>query len=145
MAPLAPSAHGAAPAATALIAGQVGVVFLNAGPAEASARDGRARFLGVGAVTRIPLLPKVLAKAELGMSVKAATWFGLLGPAGLPPSIATRMVEVSAEAVSSPQVEVFRVQAALPVKATPEQMRRFIAADRERRASVVKELNVRSE
>jgi tripartite-type tricarboxylate transporter receptor subunit TctC len=56
------------------------------------------------------------------------------------------MAEVSAEAVSSPQVqEVFRVQAALPVKGTPEEMRRFIATDRERWASVVKDLNIRLE
>jgi tripartite-type tricarboxylate transporter receptor subunit TctC len=137
---------GAAPATTALIASQVDVMFLNAGPAEASARDGKARILGVGATTRIPLLPMVPTMAELGMSVEAANWFGLLGPAGLPPAIATRMAEISAEAVSSPQVqEVFRVQAALPVKGTPEEMRRFIAADRERWASVVKDLNIRLE
>jgi tripartite-type tricarboxylate transporter receptor subunit TctC len=137
---------GAAPATTALIGGQVDAMFLNAGPAEASARDGKAKILGVGAETRIPLLPNVPTMKELGMAVEAANWFGLLGPAGLPPAIASRMAEVSAEAVSSPQVqEVFRVQAALPVKGTPEEMRRFIAADRERWAGVLKDLNIRLE
>src|SRR3712207_1293294 len=45
---------GAAPAATALIGGQVDCMFLNAGPAEAAARDGRPKILGIGAPERIP-------------------------------------------------------------------------------------------
>ena len=137
---------GAAPASTALVSGQVDVMFLNAGPAEATARDGRMKIIGVGATSRIPLLPNTPTLAELGMPIEAANWFGLLGPAGMPAAAANRIAEVAAEGLKSPQVqEVFRVQAALPVTSTPEEMRAFIAADRERWAAVVKDLNIRLE
>jgi tripartite-type tricarboxylate transporter receptor subunit TctC len=121
-------------------------MFLNAGPAEATARDGRMKIIGVGATSRIPLLPNTPTLAELGMPIEAANWFGLLGPAGMPAAAADRIAEVAAEGLKSPQVqEVFRVQAALPVTSTPEEMRAFIAADRERWAAVVKDLNIRLE
>ena len=80
------------------------------------------------------------------MPMEAANWFGLLGPPGMPAPSRARIAEVAAEGLRSPQVqEVFRVQAALPVTSTPEEMRAFIAADRERWAAVVKDLNIRLE
>jgi len=137
---------GAAPATTALVAGQVDVMFLNAGPAEAAARDGKPKILGVGATSRIPLLPQTPTLAELGMPIEAANWFGLLAPAGLPEEVARRLAAVTAEALAAPQVqEVFRVQAALPVTGTPAEMREFLTADRERWAAVVKNLDIRLE
>jgi tripartite-type tricarboxylate transporter receptor subunit TctC len=121
-------------------------MFLNAGPAEATARDGRAKIIGVGATSRIPLLPNTPTLAELGMPIEAANWFGLLGPAGMPASVANRIAEIAAEGLRSPQVqEVFRVQAALPLTGAPEAMRDFVAADRERWAAVVRDLNIRLE
>ncbi|MCX8132774.1 MAG: tripartite tricarboxylate transporter substrate binding protein [Roseococcus sp.] len=137
---------GAAPASTALLAGQVDVMFLNAGPAEAIARDGRAKILGLGANERIPLLPHVPTMAELGTPVEAANWFGLLGPARMAAAVAQRLAAAVGEALRQPGVlEVFRVQAAVPVSSSPEEMRAFIAADRERWAAVVRELNIRLE
>ncbi|WP_207537805.1 Bug family tripartite tricarboxylate transporter substrate binding protein [Sabulicella rubraurantiaca] len=137
---------GAAPASTAVLGGQVDCMFLNAGPAEAIARDGRAKILGVGADERIPLLPNVPTLKELGTPVDAANWFGLLGPARMPQAGATRIAAVTAEALRNPQVqEVFRAQAALPVTMTPEETRSFISGDRERWGSVVRDLNIRLE
>ena len=137
---------GAAPAATALLAGQVDCMFLNAGPAEASARDGRLKILGVGAAARIPLLPNTPTLAELGKPIDAANWFGLLAPARLPADVANRIAQVTAEALRPANVqEIFRVQAALPVTMTPEQTGAFIARDREKWAPVVRDLNIRLE
>ena len=137
---------GSAPATIALIAGQVDCVFLNVGPAKAAARDGRLRILGVGSKERIPQLPDMPTMAELGLPVDAANWFGLLGPADMPVAVANRIAEVVSEALKSEQVqEIFRAQAALPVTQTPAEMQRFLAADRERWSSVVRDLNIRLE
>ena len=137
---------GAAPASTALVAGRVDVMFLSTGPAEATARDGRAKIIAVGAPSRIPLLPNTPTLAELGTPIEAANRFGLLGPAGTPATLAERIAEVAAEGPRPPQVlEVFRVQASLPVAGTPGEMRDFVAADRERWAAVVGDLNIRLE
>ena len=121
---------GAAPASTAIVAGQVDVMFLNAGPAEAVARDGRAKILGVGANERIPLLPNLPTMAELGTPV----------------DVAARLSQVAGQALAMPAVQqIFRVQAAVPVTTTPDEMRAFIASDRERWAVLVRELNIRLE
>ncbi|WP_120009560.1 Bug family tripartite tricarboxylate transporter substrate binding protein [Teichococcus vastitatis] len=137
---------GAAPASTALIAGQIDAMFLNAGPAEAVARDGKVRILGVGAPARIPLLPDTPTLAELGMPVNAGNWFGLLGPARMPAAAAERLAAVAAEGVEDPAVrEVFRAQAALPVTTSPDAMRSFIAEDRASWAEVLRDLNIRLE
>ena len=79
----------AAPATTPMVSGQVDVMFLNAGPAEATARNGKMRILGVGAAGRILQLPAMPTLAELGMPIEAANWFGLLGPACLPDDVAS--------------------------------------------------------
>lgn len=137
---------GAAPASTALLGGQVDAMFLNAGPAEAIAKDGQAKILGVGASQRIALLPNVPTMAELGTPVDAANWFGLLGPKAMPAAVAARLAASAAEGLRSPAVqEVFRVQAALPVTMTPDDMRTFLASDRERWGAVVQDLNIRLE
>jgi tripartite-type tricarboxylate transporter receptor subunit TctC len=137
---------GAAPASVALAGGQVDCMFLNAGPAEALARDGKVRILAVGATARIPLLPQVPTLAELGTPLEAGNWFGLLGPARMPAAVAERLATVAAENLKQPAVqEIFRVQAALPVTSTPAEMRDFIARDRQRWESVVRDLNIKLE
>jgi tripartite-type tricarboxylate transporter receptor subunit TctC len=135
---------GAAPAYTALVAAQVDSMFMNAGPAESLARDGRVKVLGIGSSTRVPLLPNVPTLREQGMQLDAANWFGLVGPARMPAAAATRIAEASAEALRNPAAqEVFRTQGILPVTGTPDQARSFIAADRERWAVVIRPLNLR--
>jgi tripartite-type tricarboxylate transporter receptor subunit TctC len=135
---------GAAPAYTALVAGQVDSMFMNAGPAESLAKDGRVKVLGIGSSQRVPLLPNVPTLREQGMAIDAANWFGLVGPARLPAEVAPRIAQASAEALRAPAaVEVFRTQGILPVTMSPEQTRAFIAADRERWAAVIRALNIR--
>lgn len=135
---------GAAPAYTALVSGQVNAMFLNAGPAEGLARDGRVRVLAIGSAERVPLLPQVATFRELGTPLDAANWFALLGPARLPSGVAARVAAVTAEAVRTPAAgEVFRAQGILPVSTPPDETRAFIASDRERWATVVRTLNLR--
>jgi tripartite-type tricarboxylate transporter receptor subunit TctC len=135
---------GAAPASTAVVGGQVDAMFLNAGPAEAVARDGKVKILALGATERLSTLPQVPTLAELGQPVEAGNWFGLLGPAKMAPATAERLAAVIGEQLKVPAMrETFRLQAAIPVATTPDEMRRFIAEDTGRWSSVVKDLNIR--
>ncbi|MEO3473691.1 tripartite tricarboxylate transporter substrate binding protein [Roseomonas sp. CAU 1739] len=135
---------GAAPAYTALVAAQVDAMFMNAGPAEALARDGRVKILGIGSAQRVPLLPAVPTLRELGMPLDAANWFALLGPARTPPAAVARIAATSSEALRTPSVlEVFRAQGIVPVGLSPEETRTFITADREHLGPIVRSLNIR--
>jgi tripartite-type tricarboxylate transporter receptor subunit TctC len=135
---------GAAPAYTALVAAQVDAMFMNPGPAESLARDGRVKIIGMGSGTRIPLLPNVPTLREQGMPVDAANWFALVGPARMPAAAAARIAEVSAEALRNPAAqEVFRTQGILPRSSTPAETQAFITTDRERWAGIIRPLNLR--
>ena len=135
---------GAAPAYAALVGAQVDAMFLNAGPAEGLARDGRVRILGVGSAERVPLLPAVPTIRELGTPLEAENWFALLGPARMPEAAIARVATVAAEALRMPAAqEVFRAQGILPVSTSPQETRAAITADREQWTTVVRTLNLR--
>ena len=137
---------GGAPASTALVSGQVDAAFLNAGPAEALARDGKVKILAVGGPQRLPLLPEVPTLAERSLPVNAATWFGLLGPARMPEEAVGRVASAVVEGLKSPAVqELFRAQAVIPDARGPEAMRAFIAEDVASRADLVRGLDIRLE
>lgn len=135
---------GSAPAGTALLGGQVDVMFLTAGAGEAAARDGRAKILAVGSPTRIPLLPDVPTLAELGMPIEAGNWYGLLAPAQTPGAAAQRLAQAAAESLrQSASQERYAAMATLPMTTSPSETRAFIAADRARWEPLVRSLNIR--
>jgi tripartite-type tricarboxylate transporter receptor subunit TctC len=137
---------GGAPASTALISGQVDAAFLNAGPAEALARDGKVKIIAVGGPQRLPLLPNAPTLTERSHPVNAATWFGLLGPARMPEEAVGLIASAVAEGLKSSAVqEVFRAQAVIPEAHGPERMRAFIAEDVASRTELVRSLNIRLE
>jgi tripartite-type tricarboxylate transporter receptor subunit TctC len=135
---------GAAPAYTALVAAQVDAMFMNAGPAEGLARDGRVRILGIGSTERVPLLPGVPTLREQGMPVEAANWFALVAPARTPQPVVERLAAASAEALRTAAAQdVFRTQGILPAAMSPIETRAFIGVDRERLGAVVRSLDIR--
>ena len=77
--------RGAAPAAQALAAGHVHMMFdvvsLALGPIQA----GTVRAIGVASKERVSVLPDVPTLGEQGFPGEIGAWFGLLAPAGTPP------------------------------------------------------------
>ncbi len=137
---------GSAPAGTALLGGQVDVMFLTAGAGEAAARDGRAKLLAAGAATRIPLLPDLPTLTELGQPMEAGNWYGLLGPAQMPLPAAQRIAAVAGEALAVPAtMERYRALAALPMRLGPAETAAFLAAERARWTPLVRALDIRLE
>jgi tripartite-type tricarboxylate transporter receptor subunit TctC len=83
---------GNAPATTDLIAGQVQFNFDQVSVATPYIKQGRVRALAVTSEKRVPSLPDVPTFAEAGYpAMEAATFTGVLAPAGTPKDIITRM------------------------------------------------------
>lgn len=83
---------GSAPALTALLAGDVQVMFDVVLTALPFIRDGRLRALAVTTTARLPVLPATPTIAESGFpGYQATTWFGVAAPRGLPPAIEARL------------------------------------------------------
>jgi tripartite-type tricarboxylate transporter receptor subunit TctC len=83
---------GSAPALTALLAGDVQVIFDVVLTALPFILDGRLRALAVTTAARLPVLPDVPTIAESGFpGYEATTWFGVAAPRGLAPDVEARL------------------------------------------------------
>jgi tripartite-type tricarboxylate transporter receptor subunit TctC len=83
---------GATPALTDVMAGHIQLMFVSVGTAVPQWKGGKVKLLAVGADKRMALLPDVPTVAESGVPGYVATsWFGLFGPAGMPPDVVAKI------------------------------------------------------
>lgn len=96
---------GAAPAMTALMAGEVDMMFNGMSPAIPHIKSGRVRALAVGGAKRSSLLPELPTVKEAGFEFNTEGWYGILAPRGTPPAIITRLHEASVRALAGPELK----------------------------------------
>ena len=83
---------GGGPAMTDLMGGQVPMLFSSLGPIVGAAKSGKIRLLAVTSLKRSAAFPDVATTAELGLKgFESTAWYGLIGPAGLPPEVVSRI------------------------------------------------------
>jgi tripartite-type tricarboxylate transporter receptor subunit TctC len=132
--------RGAAPAINDLLGQQVQMTFLDLPVILPQIRAGNLKPIALGARERAKQAPDVPTTAEVGMpDLLIENWYGMIGPAGLPPDILEKINRVAVEAMSDPNVkEKLGDQGLTLVPQTPEEFRAFIAKDAIRWANVVK-------
>jgi tripartite-type tricarboxylate transporter receptor subunit TctC len=122
--------RGSAPALTAVLAGEVELQFDPV--AIPAVKDGRLIGLATTGERRSQELPQLPTLRELGMFGRGGvSFFGLAGPAGLPPEVVARLVQVLPGVLALPEV----ARAMAPVGLRPnfeagEAFARRIAEDR---------------
>ena len=136
---------GAGPAITDLLAGHLQFMFTTIPPARPQVKAGRLRALAVAGAKRSALLPELPTTAEQGArGVEAASWNGILLPAGAPRDIITRLhAEIG---VVMKQPEVIERLAGAGVEAammSPEEFAAYIESETARYAKVVKSSGAR--
>src|SRR6059058_3082630 len=89
---------GTSPAIQDVLAGQVEMMFANVGNAQQYIKAGRLKALGVTSPKRLPQFPDVPAIAEVLPGYQSNAWFGLFGPAKMPPEIARRISDAARQA-----------------------------------------------
>ncbi len=132
---------GTGPAMMDTVAGHVVANFPTMISGLANVRAGRLRAIGVTSRERSPLLPDVPTIAEQGFpDYEVNGWYGWLAPAGTPVPIVARLHEEAAKAVRMKDVsEKLGSDGAIPIGSTPEGFTRFIAAETQKWAKVVKQ------
>ena len=97
--------RGAAAAITALLSGEVDMMFDNLPSAIGQIQAGKLRALAVTTAQRSSALPDVPTLAEAGMDgFNVSAWFGVAAPAGLPAPVATRLADALQKVVQQPEV-----------------------------------------
>lgn len=130
---------GTGPATIDLASGQVQAMFVGMPAVAPFVQDGAVRVLAAAEEERSPQMPDVPTIKEAGFPGVAATnWFGLLGPAGLPPEIAKRIADATAVIVRQ---DDFRKRmeslGAEPMTGTADAFHALYKEDRERWAAVI--------
>ena len=110
-------------------------------------RAGKLRALAVTSLARSTSAPELPTLAELGYpSFEASSWFGLLGPAGLPRNIALKVQTEVARILKVPEIRAKLIQqGADPVGSTPDEFAEYIRAETAKWAKVVKASGARAD
>jgi tripartite-type tricarboxylate transporter receptor subunit TctC len=122
---------GAAGAITDTLSGQVQFTFTSMPSVIGHLKAGSLRAVAVTSGRRAALLKDVPTIAESGFpGFDVTPWFGVLGPAGMPEAVVTRInTDINRLLASRETVDRFASQGAEPLVTTPAQFARIIAAD----------------
>ncbi|WP_176849829.1 Bug family tripartite tricarboxylate transporter substrate binding protein [Belnapia rosea] len=97
---------GPAPALTEILAGRVDMMFTTFAPARAHVMEGRLRALAAPHDERLAAMPQVPTTRELGLpGFLVSAWWGLAGPANLPPPLAAALEQAVRDAVGRPAAQ----------------------------------------
>jgi tripartite-type tricarboxylate transporter receptor subunit TctC len=123
-----------------LVAGQVQLASIGLPPAIGYLRAGRLRAIAVTGARRSPLLPEVPTVSESGLpGFEVTSWYGLFGPAALPKALVAKIDGDVSAALDSPEVkERLAKLGAEPAPLPPEEFARFVRAEVEKWAKVVR-------
>jgi tripartite-type tricarboxylate transporter receptor subunit TctC len=131
---------------TAVIAGDVNITLVDAGPASRALQSGKVKAMAVTSSERLAELPSIPTMKELGVDLNVSFWSGLLAPAGTPPAIVKQLQEEIAKVLAMP--EVAKKIAALsitPVSSTSEEFAKLIASEIPLWKKVAQDNNIKSE
>lgn len=112
--------RGGAQAATDAISGQIEMVSMGLASTRV-ADSGQLKILAQAGPSRHPMLPEVPTTAEAGMpEVRMDTWFGLVGPPGMPKEIVARINRELAAIVKEPAFQDKLAKLGLAVDYRPD-------------------------
>ncbi len=133
--------RGGAAAATDVIAGQVQMMIDVMPNAYPLVKGGKVRGLAVTTAHRFPTAPDYPTMAEAGIpGFEVSAWDGIFVPAGTPQPVIEKLNAAIRQALEDPQVkESLLAHGAQTVPGTPEAFARYIAAEAEKWAKVVRQ------
>ena len=131
--------RGAAPALTALLSGEIDMLFDTISSSAQQLRDGRIRPLAMSSAARIPAFADVPTYVEQGLpEVVVQSWFGISAPRGLAPTLVARLHEAVMRIVHEPEMMARLVElGSAPNRLTPAEVTAFIGSEIDRWKRVV--------
>jgi tripartite-type tricarboxylate transporter receptor subunit TctC len=138
---------GGGPAMADVVAGNTQISIGSLIQAMPFIRNGRLKVLGIGGAKRSAVMPEIPTIAEAGVpGYEASNWWGVLAPAGTPPSAVKRLHSEIAAILESQDIRKrFESQGAETVSMTAAEFGKFIQAETVKWARVVKEAGIRAE
>lgn len=138
------SYRGSPSAVTAVMSGEVQLMFASAAPVRPHIQAGRVRALGVTTATRSATYPDLPTIAESGVpGFEAVSTHGIFVPAKTPDAIIARLHQEIVRVLQRPESrDRFAGIGAEPVGSTPEQLTAEIKAEIARMGKVIREAGI---
>ena len=130
---------GGAPALTALLGGEVQLIFTTPPTVMAFMKSGRVKILATSGRERVPYLPEVPTLAEAGVKdFDTAPWQGVLGPANLPAPLVEYLHTQIRNVLRLPETrDKFAASGTDAVGNTPAEFAKMISRELEQNKKVI--------
>ena len=139
---------GSAPSITAVLGGQVSLLFGTMADVVTHIRAGKLRALAVTSARRTPALPDVPTMIEAGVpGYEATAWFGVFAPAATPNDLVVKLNQDIGHILQMPDVleRISQQGSAEIIGGTPEQYGAFARAEIAKWAKVVKDSGAKAD
>ena len=135
---------GGAPALNDLVGGHVDVYVSSMPQVQQLAQNGQVNALAVTSARRAQLLPDVTTLDESGIpGFDLSSWWGIVGPAGMPPDVVNRLNVAINRALTSAEIEKFMTSEGAEARAmTPQEFGDLIHLEIQRWLKVGHEANI---
>lgn len=138
---------GAGPATMALLGGEVSFTFGSGPSILEQINSGKVIPIGVGEPQRLTSTKNIPTIAELGVpGYEAASWAGLVAPAGLPPAIATKLTDTLREIMITPEFrEQVLARGMVPISGSAKDFEEMVRNDRKKWGDLIRAANIKPE
>ncbi len=137
---------GAGPGMTALIAGEVNVMFNGLSSALPHIRSNRLRALAAGGDKRAALLPDLPTVAESGLKFSVDGWYNLSAPRGTPRPIIAKLHKELLRALANPETKARLTAIAVePIGSSGDQFATMLKGELAKWGQVVKAAGIKAQ
>jgi tripartite-type tricarboxylate transporter receptor subunit TctC len=138
---------GTAPALTDTVGGHISAMVDALPSTMPHVKSGKLRALAVTSARRVPSLPDVPTVAESGLQgFEMVSWYGLWGPAKMPPELVSKIQQEVAKALKSEQVaKTLGEQGFIVSGSAPDEFKTYIKQESDKYSRLIKAANIKLE
>ncbi len=138
---------GTAPAITDVMGGHISAMVDALPSTMPHVKGGKLKPLAVTSAQRVPSLPDVPTVAESGLDgFEMVSWYGLWGPAKMPPELVSKIQQEVAKALNSPQAAKSLVEYGFIVSdSTADEFKTYIKQESDKYSRLIKAANIKLE
>lgn len=137
---------GGGPMIQALLSQQVHVSFFSLPLMVPHIKAGKMKGLAVGSRARVPQLPDVQTLSETFPGFEQYSWFGILGPAGLPKEIVAKVHRETVRTLQAPDVNGKLTEQGFEIVASsPEEFRKFVQGESDKLGRLIRDNKIVAE
>jgi tripartite-type tricarboxylate transporter receptor subunit TctC len=130
----------------ALLGQQVHVSFFSLPLMVPHIKAGKIKGIAVGSRARVPQLPDVQTLSETFPGFEQYSWFGMLGPAGLPREIVARVHRETVRTLQAPEVSQKLTEQGFEIVAgSPEEFVKFVQAESDKLGKLIRDNKIVAE